>query len=119
MFSNARIYNEEGSIVYQDAKQLEGLVMAKFKELYANAIVDDQLVNVDKVADFTEFDALHNLKPLAVNAALKRPIEEKLQNIDNGIDSPSAMSTSLFMNQNLLETAAVDPLLRQQEFIAE
>ena len=41
MFTNAKIYNEEGSIVYQDAAFLERLSMDKFKELSANLSEDE------------------------------------------------------------------------------
>lgn len=71
IFSNARIYNEEGSIVYQDALALENLSASKFKELYPNT-TDEEFA---KMFDFREFDAVHLLKPLAVGSAVKQPID--------------------------------------------
>ncbi|RLV95746.1 Transcription regulatory protein SNF2 [Spathaspora sp. JA1] len=86
MFSNARIYNEEGSIVFQDASFLEKLAMEKFKEL--NSDLSEEELN--KILDFTEFDDMFNLKPLVVPSAMKHPIDAKLERLDNGeaIDSP-------------------------------
>lgn len=73
IFSNARIYNEEGSIVYQDATTLENLVFDNYKELYPNEA--DWSVTLD----FKEFDELHHLKPLAVSGtAVKQPVAPAL-----------------------------------------
>ena len=86
MFTNAKIYNEEGSIVYQDAAFLERLSMDKFKELSANLSEDE----INKILDFAEFDEMFSLKPLVPSTAIKHPIEAKLEKIDKGeaIDSP-------------------------------
>ncbi|ONH66121.1 Transcription regulatory protein SNF2 [Cyberlindnera fabianii] len=51
MFANARIYNEEGSMVYNDANELEKLALEKYLELTEETSVD-----------FTEFDEEHLAK---------------------------------------------------------
>ena len=86
MFSNARIYNEEGSIVYQDATALEQLAIDKFKEMSGDLSAEE----IEKILDFREFDETFNLKPLVVPAAIKQPVETKLEQLDNDepIDSP-------------------------------
>lgn len=84
IFSNARIYNEEGSIVYQDATELELLALAKYREM---AEGDE---DADSVVDFRAFDEAYNLKPLVIPSAIKQPVEDKLDRLDHGesIDSP-------------------------------
>lgn len=84
IFSNARIYNEEGSIVYQDATELELLALAKYREM---AEADE---DADSVVDFRAFDEAYNLKPLVIPSAVKQPVEDKLNRLDHGedIDSP-------------------------------
>ncbi|KAK6458083.1 uncharacterized protein RJT20DRAFT_125997 [Scheffersomyces xylosifermentans] len=84
MFSNARIYNEEGSIVYQDASALEKMAIEKFKELSSDLSEEE----VNKILDFKEFDETFSLKPLVISAAIKQPIEAKLEKLDN--DEPIA-----------------------------
>merc|ERR1712080_613560 len=54
MFSNAKIYNEEGSFVYQDAALLEKLCIDKLKELMPTA----QPEEMHKLLDYTEFDEM-------------------------------------------------------------
>ena len=85
MFSNARIYNEEGSIVFQDATALEQMAVDKFREL--SVVLSQEELN--KILDFKEFDETLNLKPLAISA-IKQPVEAKLRKLDNDepIDSP-------------------------------
>lgn len=71
IFSNARIYNEEGSIVYQDARTLENLAFNNYKELCPEGGEEEW----QKTLDFTEFDKVHQLKPLAVGgSAIKQPV---------------------------------------------
>ena len=77
MFSNARIYNEEGSVVYEDAKTLEQLAISKFKEL-----TDLPNEAVEKTLDFKEFDETFSLKPLVVGNAVKHPVEEPKLDMD-------------------------------------
>lgn len=59
MFSNARIYNEEGSLVYEDALSLENLAFDKFKEI--NSHMSQKEINSN--LDFSEMDELFQLKP--------------------------------------------------------
>jgi SNF2 family DNA or RNA helicase len=77
MFSNARIYNEEGSVVYEDAKTLEHLAINKFKEL-----TELPSEAVEKTLDFREFDETFSLKPLVVGIAVKHPVEEPKLDMD-------------------------------------
>lgn len=63
IFSNARTYNEEGSIVYLDALKLENLAFARYKELFP-----EQAEEWQGVLDFSEFDQIHLAKPLALAA---------------------------------------------------
>lgn len=73
IFSNARIYNEEGSIVYLDATTLEELTYSNYKELYPDESEWAATLN------FAEFDELHQLKPLAVGGtAIKQPVDPSL-----------------------------------------
>lgn len=80
MFSNARIYNEEGSIVYQDAMLLENLTIENFHQLDMTTSPDEKV----KILDFAEFDELHGLKPLVVSNAIKKPIEDSIR-LDEGL----------------------------------
>lgn len=48
IFSNAKVYNEEGSIVYEDAKILEDIALARFKELYSDLTEEESA----RVLDF-------------------------------------------------------------------
>lgn len=90
MFSNARIYNEEGSIVYQDASTLEDLVVEKFEELYSDLEPEE----MKKSLDFTDFDETFSLKPLITNSAVKQPISNKIEDLDleESFDSPMSIS---------------------------
>ena len=90
MFSNARIYNEEGSIVYQDAVALEDLVVEKFEEL--NSHLEPEVIK--KTLDFTDFDEIFNLKPLSSNSAVKQPIDRKVEELDADESFESPISTS-------------------------
>lgn len=83
MFSNARIYNEERSVVYQDASALERVAMDKFRELSSHLSPTE----VDNTLDFTEFDATYGLKPLVVGNAVKHPIQESRLDLDS-LDLP-------------------------------
>lgn len=83
IFSNARIYNEEGSIVYQDSVMLENLAVDKFRELFSDLPAEE----IAKILDFSEFDETNNLKPLAISgSAVKQPVNvkpaEKFEEID-------------------------------------
>lgn len=72
IFSNARIYNEEGSIVYQDATTLENLAIDKFREVYMDMDPEEKA----KVLDFKEFDESNSLKPLVVGGqSAKEPLD--------------------------------------------
>ncbi|CUM50424.1 uncharacterized protein AC631_01780 [Debaryomyces fabryi] len=90
MFSNAKIYNEEGSIVYQDAAALEDLAVKKFEELYSDLEPEE----MKKTLDFTDFDEIFNLKPLTSNSAVKQPVERKLEELDGDESFESPMSIS-------------------------
>lgn len=72
IFSNARIYNEEGSIVYRDATVLENLAIECYKKEFANET--DEWA---QVLDFRSFDEAHLLKPLPISgASIKAPVKE-------------------------------------------
>lgn len=90
MFSNAKIYNEEGSIVYQDAVALEDLVVEKFEELSSQLEPEE----MKKTLDFTDFDEIFNLKPLSSNSAVKQPIDRKVEELDADESFESPISTS-------------------------
>lgn len=62
IFLNARIYNEEGLLVYEDAKALEELSISKFTQLALG--FDEQ--ELSRILDFSEFDQIFNLKPLVI-----------------------------------------------------
>lgn len=98
IFSNARIYNEEGSIVYQDASVLENLALAKFKELYQDMPKDE----IDKTLDFTEFDEINNLKPLAISGtAIKQPVDvqsDKGSNVESKPETEDPLKVGLPAN---------------------
>ena len=59
MFSNARIYNEEGSLVYEDALSLENLAFDKFKEINSHRSQEE----INQYLDFSEMDEVFQLKP--------------------------------------------------------
>lgn len=56
MFANARVYNTEGSIIYEDAIELEDAMLQKYVEI----------TNDTATLDFTEFDAKYGTKPLHI-----------------------------------------------------
>ncbi|ODV78096.1 uncharacterized protein CANTADRAFT_91528 [Suhomyces tanzawaensis NRRL Y-17324] len=87
MFTNAKIYNEEGSIVYQDAAALEQMAFDRFKELTSDLTEEEK----NKLIDFADFDEALGLKPLAVNSAVKRPVENHLARLDNGEELDSSL----------------------------
>ena len=57
VFANARIYNTEDSLVYQDAIELEGVIIEKYKELSKDI----------NPIDFSLFDELYATQPLVLN----------------------------------------------------
>ncbi|CCD27286.1 SWI/SNF catalytic subunit SNF2 NDAI_0K00950 [Naumovozyma dairenensis CBS 421] len=59
IFSNARIYNTEDSLVYQDSTELEEAVTKKYHEITEN---DDPI-------DFSIFDEKYATKPLQLNSS--------------------------------------------------
>lgn len=61
MFSNARVYNEEGSIVYEDANTLESLGYQKFTEIAKAANMSDE--DIQKYLDMQEVNEVLGLKP--------------------------------------------------------
>lgn len=61
MFSNARTYNEEGSIVYQDANTLEELGYREFREIAKATGMSDE--DIDKYLDMQEVNEVLGLKP--------------------------------------------------------
>lgn len=70
IFSNARIYNEEGSLVYKDALTLENLAVAVYKDLYALEGEEEWA----RTLDFRKFDEDHQLKPIVLEGvAVKQP----------------------------------------------
>ncbi|OBA17025.1 hypothetical protein METBIDRAFT_48003 [Metschnikowia bicuspidata var. bicuspidata NRRL YB-4993] len=72
IFSNARMYNEEGSIVYRDALTLENLAI----EIYKREC-PEEMSQWDTILDFTSFDEVHQYKPLAAGGiAIKQPVTE-------------------------------------------
>lgn len=70
MAGNAKIYNEEGSMVYEDAVVLENLALKKYKEL------------TEKDIDFTEYDREHfnKIQPRPSAPTLSDPKEEPVEN---------------------------------------
>ena len=56
MFANARVYNTEGSIIYEDAIELEDAMLQKYVEITKDTAT----------LDFTEFDAKYGTKPLHI-----------------------------------------------------
>lgn len=85
MFSNARVYNEEGSIVYEDANVLESLSRAKYSDMAraAGMSADD----IEKYLDMQEVNEVLGLKPFTpvVGATSTTPKGELL--VDYPMDS--------------------------------
>ena len=72
IFSNARMYNEEGSIVYRDALALENLAIEMYKRE-----CPDEVGQWNDILDFLGFDEVHQSKPLASGGtAIKQPVVE-------------------------------------------
>lgn len=93
IFSNARIYNEEGSLVYNDATTLENLAILNYKDLYASADEEEKA----RTLDFKEFDDIHLLKPLVGGTSVKQPVNNSvLTPDDDGIDINSFMKGDSF-----------------------
>ncbi|KAK7684184.1 hypothetical protein QCA50_012830 [Cerrena zonata] len=91
MFSNARIYNEEGSIVYQDATILESLAINHYRELSSDASPEE----VTRTLDFTDFDEIYSLKPLVIPpVAVKQPLEQPLDNLDTNESMTGSLISS-------------------------
>lgn len=83
IFSNARIYNEEGSLVYTDAATLEDLAIQNFRSLYSSMDEEEK----EKILDFKEFDEIHLLKPLVGGTSVKQPLNIAVANsIENEVD---------------------------------
>lgn len=59
IFSNARMYNEEGLVVYRDAQTLEQLAVDMYKELYPDVSEEERT----KTLDFADFDKAHLIRP--------------------------------------------------------
>ena len=70
MFSNARVYNEEGSIVYEDANTLESLGYQKFAEIAKAANMSNE--DIEKYLDMQEVNEVLGLKPFVPSAEVKR-----------------------------------------------
>lgn len=66
IFSNARIYNTEGSVVYEDSLELEKVVTKKYCE-----IMDD-----NSQLDFTEFDEQYGTRPLVLPPVVTSSVAE-------------------------------------------
>lgn len=79
IFSNARIFNEEGLVVYQDAIKLESLAVNKYRELYQ----DESPEVLSRTLDFRMFDEAHLLKPLVVGGAIKQPLDQIIPTDDS------------------------------------
>ncbi|GEQ67137.1 hypothetical protein JCM33374_g800 [Metschnikowia sp. JCM 33374] len=76
IFTNARTYNEEGSIVYRDALTLENLAIEMYKQE-----CPDEMEQWDIILDFKNFDEVHQSKPLAAGGtATKQPVAEFSEN---------------------------------------
>ncbi|CAH2450423.1 Transcription regulatory protein [Komagataella phaffii CBS 7435] len=54
MFNNARTYNEENSVVYNDAELLEGQALLKYREITGNSTIDfsnlDSMLGISKMS---------------------------------------------------------------------
>ncbi|RKP30190.1 hypothetical protein METBISCDRAFT_16953 [Metschnikowia bicuspidata] len=59
IFSNACIYNEEGSIVYRDAQHLELLALDMYRDMYLNESEEERA----RTLNFSDFDKAHLLRP--------------------------------------------------------
>lgn len=68
IFSNARIYNTEGSVVYDDSLELEKVVIDKYHEIMGD----------DIPISFTEFDEQYATKPLALPPIVPSILAENL-----------------------------------------
>lgn len=88
IFTNARIYNQEGSIVYKDAQTLEQLAVDMYKDLYPN---EDEETRA-KTLNFADFDKAHLLRrnpkaqPLASGANPETSREPEVQ--EQGTSEP-------------------------------
>lgn len=60
IFANARVYNTEGSVIYDDAVELEEAILAKYKEISGD---NDPI-------DFSKFDENFSTQPLNLPNAL-------------------------------------------------
>lgn len=93
IFSNARIYNEEGSLVYTDAVTLEELAILNFRSLYSSMSEEEK----EKVLDFKEFDEIHLLKPLVGGTSVKQPLNIAVASpIENEMDINAFIDTKDF-----------------------
>ncbi|CCF56634.1 hypothetical protein KAFR_0B03370 [Kazachstania africana CBS 2517] len=59
VFANARVYNTEDSLVYQDSLELEDKIIEKYREITGDA----------NPIDFSEFDQVYTSSPLVVSTA--------------------------------------------------
>lgn len=120
IFTNARIYNQEGSVVYRDAQTLEQLATNMYKELNPNESEDMR----EKILDFTDFDKAHQLRrnpkaqSLAANAdsdinreelrAQEQGASEPIPNIDPAMESLSTDSNAMGIDVNDLFDSNID-----------
>lgn len=93
MFSNARIYNEEGSLVYEDSVTLERIAFKKFREVYDDADPEE----IDQLLNFQDFDKEYKLEPLAIGVPTGGKEEPNLpgnnggtQDVTDLVNDPSA-----------------------------
>lgn len=81
IFSNARMYNEEGLVVYRDAQTLEQLAVDMYKELYPDVPEDEKA----KTLDFSDFDKAHLIRP---NPHAKAAQNSETAKVDEPVKAP-------------------------------
>lgn len=95
IFSNARIYNTEDSIVYADSEELEDAVTKKYREM----------ANDNETIDFSEFEEAFGTKPLNVpnlivpeeaptKLASDSPANSEINSLEPGEETPTPDPTA-------------------------